>query len=238
VPSIGTSGAAPLQLAPKVRCSDLPHAEVCIQPGTYSLDPAVRGGLVDVPAGWWEWNPGAGSVGLLVERPDIVEGSGWGLTIIQVGDVARDPCDPSAGTYAPADVDTPSELAAVMAAWPDFQATDTEAITIDGVEGVRTRLTSTATCPATVLWETPAGVAIDGYPMTSGPATADRDAYPADFRIITRDGQLLVIRSMAGAATSPFERDQGIADDPTRHAADLVSQQAIIDSIRFEDPAP
>ena len=58
---------------------------------------------------------------------------------------------------------------------------------------------------------------------------------PADFRIIDLDGQLLAIRSMVSARTSPLERLQGIADDPTRHEADLVALQGIIDSIRFED---
>ena len=37
--------------------------------------------------------------------------------------------------------------------------------------------------------------------------------------------------------TSRFELGQGIAKDPTRHAADQVEMQAIVDSIQFGDPA-
>jgi hypothetical protein len=206
----------------------------CIVPGTYLLGSAVPGGTIDVPAGWWEWNPGVGSVGLLVEHADVPAGSGWGLTIMQVGDVRRDPCDRAAGTFAPADVDTPAELAAATATWPGFEATSPAPVQVGGIEGVQVRLTSTRSpvdCVGAVLWETPSGTPIEGYPMVN----ADVDGYPADFAIIDRNGQLLVVRAMAGAGTSPFEREQGIAVDPIRHEADLVAQQAIIDSIRFGD---
>ncbi len=211
----------------------------CIEPGTYLLGPAVPGGLIDVPAGWSEWNPGAGSVGLLVERDDVADGSGWGLTIMQVGKVRRDPCDRSAGTFGPADVDTPAEFAAVMATWPGFAATSPAPVEVGGIDGVQVRLTTTrdlADCAGAVLWETPVGIPIDAYPMLADGAGGV--VHPAEFRIIERDGQLLAIRTLPSARTSPYERTQGIPDDPTRYEADLVMQQAIVDSIRFDGITP
>jgi hypothetical protein len=226
--------------APYESCPVL-RSKTCIVPGTYRLGATVPTGLVDVPAGWWEWDPGPGSVGLLVEHPDAAGGSGWGLTVMQVGEVHRNPCDQAAGTFAPANVDTPAELAAVMATWPGFEATPPEPVDVGGIEGVQVELRSTkglADCPGAVLWETPVGTLIDGYPMVENGGGSAGTAHPAHFRIIDLDGQLVAIRTMPSALTSPHERKQGIPDDPTRHQADLVVQQAIIDSIRFEEPAP
>jgi hypothetical protein len=234
------SSLTTLHAAVSVPCSDLPTAELCIRPGTYALGEAVPGGSVEVPAGWWEWNPGIGSVGLLVEHPDVPGGSGWGVVLTQVGDVSRDPCDRSAGIHARDDVDTPAELAAVMASWPGFQATPAGPINFGDVQGVHTQLITSSTsplCTGPVLWTTPAGTPIDGYPMVAG-AGVSMDGYPGDFRIIDLDGQLIAIRAMGSAETSPYERQQSIEADPDRHALDLVTQQGIIDSIRFEEPAP
>ena len=215
------------------------RTETCIQPGTYALGEAVPGAPIDVPAGWWEWDPGSGSVGLLVEHPDAPGGSGWGLVFIQVGDVARDPCDASAGTYPAADVDTPTELATVMASWPGFQATAPETIALDGVEGVRTQLTSTRPAPA------PSALGDPGrHPdrrLPGGRRCRHRRRRPVSGRLLdprASTASWWPSGRWASAGTSPFEREQGIADDPTRHAADLVTQQAIIDSVRFEDSAP
>ena len=41
----------------------------------------------------------------------------------------------------------------------------------------------------------------------------------------------------SSAATSPYERDQGIEPDPTRHADDLVALEGILDSIRPAEDA-
>ena len=238
-PILETAGRRLLQMAPQVPCSDQPARETCIQPGTYALGEAVPGATIDVPAGWWEWDPGTGSVGLLVERPDVPGGSGWGLVFIQVGDVARDPCDASAGTHPAAEVDTPTELATVMAAWPGFEATSPETIALDGVEGVRTQLTSTATCSA------PSAL---GHPRRHPDRRLPGGRRCRHHRQRARYGRLLDRRRRRPAGGHPGDgaapgrhrsnAEQGIADDPTRHEADLVTQQAIIDSIRFADPAP
>jgi hypothetical protein len=241
VPSASAgSGLRTLQGAPYESCEVKP-AITCMVPGTYLLGMAAPGGTIDVPAGWWEWNPGAGSVGMLVEHPDAAGGSGWGLVLMQVGDVRRDPCDRTAGTFASEDVDTPAKLAAVMATWPGFESTSPQPIQVGGVEGVQVRLTTTldpADCMISMLWETPMNTAIDAYPMLSEAGIDPGAVHPADFRIIELDGQLVAIRTMPSARTSPHERSQGIADDPTRHAADVVAQEAMIDSIRFGVTAP
>ena len=53
------------------------------------------------------------------------------------------------------------------------------------------------------------------------------------FRIVDVNGTLLVIRTTDFPDTSPNELAQGIPDDPTRHAADQVAMQQILDSIRI-----
>jgi hypothetical protein len=208
----------------------------CLSPGTYELGSAVPGARVDVPGGWFEWDPGPGSVGLLVDRPDI-DGSGWGLIIAQVGDVVRDPCHVRAGIYPAGQLDTPEKFAAAIAAWPGFHATAPERITVGGIAGVRVRLTwpnDPSACSTPTFWRTPAGTPIDGYPVVDGGSTRQGDAYPADYSLINVDGHLLAVRTMASAATSPNERGQGIADDPTRHQRDVDALLAILDSIRFD----
>ncbi len=48
------------------------------------------------------------------------------------------------------------------------------------------------------------------------------------------NGTLLVIRTTDFPDTSPNELSNGIPDDPTRHAADQVAMQQIVDSIAIE----
>jgi hypothetical protein len=69
--------------------------------------------------------------------------------------------------------------------------------------------------------------------VDAGGSTDTSELQPADFRIIKLGDQLTVVRTMGSAMTSTFEIEQGIRRDPTRHRADLVTQQAIVDSIRF-----
>jgi len=231
----------PLALATTGRCGSASTSHVgCVPAGTYPLGPAVPGGRIDVPAGWFEWDPGQGSVGLLVDRADT-EASGWGVVFSEVGDVARDPCHEAAGTYPAAQMDTPEKFAAALAAWPGFHATAPEDITIGGIAGVRVRLTwpkDPSACAIPTFWQTPAGTPIDGYPVVNGGSTRQDSAYPADYSVIKVDGRLIAIRTMASARTSPNERGLGLVEDPTRHEADLVALQTMLDSIRFESPAP
>jgi len=229
-----------LGVVPQIPCdATQPSGSTCIPPGTYLVGPIVPGGLIDIPSGWFDWEPGAGSVALLVDRHDAVDGSGWGVMFMQVGAVQRDPCNQAAGTYPAAEVDTPQKLAAAMGGWPGFKGSAPESIVVGGNAGVRIRVTSTkdlSTCPTPTIWQTPAGLAIDGYPMVNGGATRLDSGYPADFSLIEIDGQVVAIRAMASAHTSPNELGQGIADDPKRHEADLVALQGIIQSLRFASP--
>ena len=151
--------------------------------------------------------------------------------------ISRDPCDRNAPMFAPDDVDTPEELAAAMATWPGFEATTPEPTSIDGVDGLLVELTSTRTFEQCVqnsyLWKTSSGEVVDTYPMVS----SDVLHRPGQFRIIEVDGQLLVVRTTDFPETSPHELSQGVASDSTRHAADQVQMQAIVDSIQLGDPS-
>ena len=210
----------------------------CLAPGRYAFGAGWPGEMsVAVPEGWFEYRPGGGSEGFLVDRSPAADGSGWGILMSKVGTVSRDPCDPEAGSYSAPLVDTPGQLAAAMADWPGFEVTSPEAITIAGRAGVRVEISTTlkfADCPASVLWITPNGTSMDAYPMIS-----DLDlegGYPAKYDIVDVDGTLIAIMTPTLTQTSPFEEQQGIARDPERHAADAVEMQAILDSIRMSSP--
>jgi hypothetical protein len=128
-----------------------------------------------------------------------------------------------------------------MRTWPGFVAGRPQAITIGGLPGVRIRLTwskDPTACATARVWSTSAGTTIDGYPMVDGGSTRGGDAYPADFSLIQIDGHIVAIRTMASAATSPYELSQGITADPKRHEADLVAIQGMLDSLRFDATAP
>jgi hypothetical protein len=74
-------------------------------------------------------------------------------------------------------------------------------------------------------------VGVDAYPMVSSEVLGR----PGQFRIIEVAGKLIVIRTTDFPENSPYELSQGIAADPTRHAADQVELHAILDSIRLGD---
>ena len=57
---------------------------------------------------------------------------------------------------------------------------------------------------------------------------------PAGSRIVDVGGELLVIRTTDFPGPSPLRARQGVAPDPTRHAADQVEMQAIVDSIQLD----
>jgi hypothetical protein len=219
-------------------------AVTCMAPGTYKLSSPTHWPTTisfDVPEGWWEWFPGndlQDYEGFFADSP-AEGGSGWGPMVMTVGEVSRDPCDPNAPMFKPADVDTPAELAAAMATWPGFEATTPEPISIDGVEGLMVELTSTKTfkqCPdgQAFIWKTEAGALVDTYPMVD----ADGLLRPAQFRIVDVDGHLIVVRTPDLPVPSPYEVSQGLDAETPIHAADLVEMQAILDSIRFGDPRP
>ena len=228
-----------LDNAPREACSDV--MPDCIEPGTYTLGSGWPSTIsFTVPAGWYSPDPAPGIESLLVDRsPDAPGSSGWGVWFFMVDTVSHDPCDPDAGLFPAADFETAEELAAAITSWPGFDVTPPEAITIDGLSGIRVRVTSTKgaeECPASVLWMTTNGAQktqVPAYPMINDAGVR----YPADFRIFEINGTFVAIRTMGLVQTSPFEESIGVARDPDRHADDQVELNAILDSIRIE-PAP
>ena len=243
-PTIG-SGEAPassasiraLGNAPLEQCPGKTGSLECIKPGTYLLGstavwPAVV--TVDVPAGWWLWEPGSGFYGLIVQDPDTPEDSGWGLNFSTVASVSVDPCSLDAGTY-PADTLTAAGMVATIAAWPGFEASTPEHITNGAYEGQRVTLMSTRTsedCGSHIMWTTK-----QSFPLTAYPLVNEQGApYKIDIRIFEIDSELLVVIAMDFPETTPFELANGIAPDPDRHAADQVELAAILDSIELKGP--
>ena len=229
--------------APSVPCPVRP-AVTCIKPGAYTLSSPTYWPTTisfDVPEGWWEWFPGnilEDFEGVFADSP-AEGGSGWGVMIMTVGEVSRDPCNPKAAMFKPADVDTPAKLAAAMAKWPGFKATTPMPTSIDGAEGLLVELTSTRTykqCPENeaFLWKTEAGTIIDTYPMVD----ANGLGRPGQFRILDVNGHLIVVRTTDFPGASPYEVFQGLDPVPPLHMADQVELQGILDSIRLGAPQP
>jgi hypothetical protein len=231
----GPAASAPptsLRVAPSAPCSPGRTGTVCIAPGRYVLDDGLSPGIVtiDVPAGWFEWDPGGGSEGLLVDRgSDAPNGSGWGLLFTPIGNVSRDPCDAKKGSL-PSNA-TAGDVVAVMARWPGFTATTTpRPVAIGGVAGEMIGLTYTndpLKCSVATIWTTPSGTPIDAYPMVADPSR------PAQFRILDVRGSLLAIRTTDYPELSPFEIEQGVRADPNRHVADELALRAMVNSIQF-----
>ena len=151
-----------------------------------------------------------------------------------VGAVAKDPCDPTKGTYDRAETGTVDGLVAAMSRWPGFEATAPVPTVVGGYSGQLIELTSTRTqtdCPnGGSVWTIPQGGSVNAYPMVG----ALGKARAGTFRIVDVNGTLLVIRTTDFPDTSPNELSSGIPDDPTRHAADQVAMQQILDSIAIE----
>jgi hypothetical protein len=212
----------------------------CLVAGTYRLDDDVTTATVtmEIPAGWAEWEPGRGSEGLLVDNgPDARDGSGWGLLFSAPSQFLVDPCKPNGAKVRSSQVGTLDQVAEVMASWPGFTASAPTRITVDGFDARLVELSSTrrtADCPATALWVTTSGSMVDAYPMVN--ATSTR---PTQYRIVNiGSGPFLIIRATDYAQTSPFEEDQGVKSDPTRHAGDQAGLRAILNSIRISSSAP
>jgi hypothetical protein len=235
-----STGPVPLVQAPTETGPGGPD----LVPGTYYLS-ASQGYptkiTFDVPAGWFNWDPDPDFNGILVDKADASQGSGWGLVITTVGLVSTDPCDPGKGPRAspPHVAGSVDSLVAVMARWPGFSVTTPQAIVIDGFRGALIEVSSTRSpgdCPSAVLWTTAGGHTVDGYPMVAS-------THPvAQFRILDIGGSLVVIRTTDFPETSPNELAGGLALDPRRHALDQAALRQIVASIRFEllqpTPAP
>jgi hypothetical protein len=240
VPSTGPAASPEVRMlenANMVSCPGITGAPLCIDPGTYQLgSTAVWPAIVtfDVPENWWYYVNAAGSAGVLVQTEDIVNGSGWGIIFNTVGSVSIDPCDRTAGTFAPEEVDTASELAASIAAWPGFEATEPAPISDLAYPGVAITLVSAPRqedCPASLLFTTAESGPIDGYPIVN----AQGRSHETEFRIFETEDGLLVVVAMNFPETSPFEEDNGIPFDPERHVEHQVEMDAILDSIELKD---
>jgi hypothetical protein len=220
-------------------CPGITNRPLCIEPGTYQLGPPEEWPITvtfDVPENWWYFDNAAGSDGLLVQTDDIVNGSGWGVTFNTVGSVSIDPCDTTAGTFAHEAVDTASELAAAMAAWPGFEATEPAPISGQASPGVTFTFASAPQhqdCPAGgQLFTTASSASVDAYPMVN---QRDR-SHAVEFRIYETEQGLLLVAAMNFPETSPWEEDNGVPYDPERHVDHQVEMDAILDSIRIEAP--
>lgn len=241
-PTASPAPAAMLKDAPHAACSPGGSAPDCLAPGTYRLTGNVWPGdiTMEVPAGWFEWQPYSweDAYDALLVYAGPGGASGWGVSFIGVAEVAKDPCDPAKGTYPRAETGTVDGLVAAMSRWPGFESTAPAPIVVGGYSGQLIELTSTRTgldCPDGTLWKIPQGMAVDAYPMVGARGPAAR---PGTFRIVDVNGTLLVIRTTDFPETSPNELSGGVPDAPTRHAADQVVMQQILDSIRITGAPP
>jgi len=220
-----------LRVAPSAPCQPGGTGDSCIAPGRYELDESLVPGTatIDVPTGWFEWEPGGGSEGLLADGgADAPSGSGWGLLIMGIGRVNLDPCDSTKGSLRGSP--TVDDVLHTMASWPGFKATAPTSVTVGGVPGELIQLTYTgnlSSCIAPTIWTTSSATPIDGYPMVATPSR------PAKFLIMNVKGTLLAIRMTDYLEPSPFEIEQGVAQNPTRHQADQPKLQAMLESIQF-----
>ena len=231
-PSTAAS-AALLRGAPGAACVEGGTETACIAPGTYALDASIAPVTItiDVPRGWFEWDPGGGTEGLLVDGGgDAPGGSGWGLLFSPLGKIFPDPCHQASGTAR--SVSTVDEVVASMTAWPGFTVGKPKAITLDGRPGKTVEVTSTlrpSACPLTAMWTTPSGTSVDAYPLVT-----DSGTRPTQYWVVDIDGKLLIIRVTDDGQPSPFEVSQGVKADPKRHADDQVALRAILQSIRVK----
>jgi hypothetical protein len=224
-----------LSHAPKGPCATDDTTDGCLVPGSYRIGSdvlSVETGQIDVPAGWFEWDMGLGTKGVLVYRPDAKDGSGWGVVFSSVGTISSDPCDATKGLVQSNPAVSVTKLITTMQAWPGFEVSTPQPITMGGVSGQEVAVTSTRTtveCPDAVLWRTPQDTPFDAYPMVSDAP----GEYTARFLLLDVAGTVLAIRTTDFPQTSPAELSQGVAPDPARHAADQQALHAILDSLRI-----
>ncbi len=125
--AVRIAGPAMLKDAPYVACSPGGGAPNCLRRG-----PTVSRGMCGRARSPWMCRP-AGSSGsptrgttpstaLLVDAGTVKAPAGASSSI-GVGAVAKDPCDPTKGTYDRAETGTVDGLVAAMSRWPGFEAT-------------------------------------------------------------------------------------------------------------------
>ena len=237
-PTASPSGSADAGLprlgsGPKASCGE-GMGTFCVPAGTYRLSNDVWPSTVvlDIPEGWFQYQAAPDFEGVLVERPDAINGSGWGVVLSLVDQVVKDPCDSTAGRFTAAETSTVDGVLAALRSWRGFQVSEATPIEVDGHPGQQVTVAATESFEdcgeAASSWMTPSGYLVDIYPM------GGTQRLPATFRLVQVDDDVVLIRASATADTSPFELSQGIAPDPQRHAADLPELQQIIDSIRFD----
>ena len=236
LPSGSPGAPAMLEFASQVPCGPTGGSATCLAPGTYRLSGNVWPGQITmrVPGGWFEWLPvnDLEAYDAVLVDGGTSGGSGWGVEFMVVDLVAKDPCDQTKGRYTRAEAGTVDGLVAAMSAWPGFTASAPVPTVVSGYSGQLVKLTSTRTtldCPNAVAFTDAQGGGVNAYPMVG----AQGKARAGTFRIVDVNGKLLVIRTTDFPDTSPNELTQGIPDDPTRHAADQVALQQIVDSIRI-----
>lgn len=234
-PSSTPPSVVQLRTAPGAACVEGGTGTDCVAPGTYALDASIAPVTItlDVPRGWFEWDPGGGTEGLLVSgAPDAPDGSGWGVIFSPLGTIFPDPCHQASGT--PRSAGTVDAVVAAMMTWPGFTVSQPKAVTLDGRPGKVVEVTATvrtATCPLAGLWTTPSGMPVDAYPLVTASGT-----HPTQYWIVDVDGTVLMIRATDFGQPSPFEESQGVKPDPKRHAQDQLALRAILQSIRFTAP--
>ena len=119
----------PLSAAPAAAC--VPGGPLdCTRAGTYRLSAPTWPALItlDVPAGWFLWQPAVDWEGMLVGGGrDAPSGSGWGLMFIANGAISKDPCHPAKGTFDRRQTATVDGVVTAMRSWPGFKATRADA---------------------------------------------------------------------------------------------------------------
>jgi hypothetical protein len=227
------SSPSRIQGAPRVSCGDDPGMD-CVAAGTYAVGSAAWPGtiMLDIPAGWFAWDPADDFQALLVDAgADVPDGSGWGVAFSVVDAVSKDPCDASAGTSAHDTTGSAAGFVDAMRAWPGFNVSAATQIKVDGNPGLLVEVTSSRTaadCEEQVAWTTPSGYAVDAYPMVGAPG----HPRAGTFRVVEVADAVIVIRTTEFGDASPHELTAGVTPDPLRHAADLAELRTILESIR------
>jgi hypothetical protein len=164
--------------------------------------------LISVPAGWERFD---GELPAITWQ-DAEPPSGAAISFWTVGNLVADPCHPEDGLLEPPVGRSAEDLADALTNVPGYQATQPEAVSLQGFDGLFLELrapTETTTCTDGVLklWET------DGRQLGQGPGEKSL------VWIINLDGVRLVIVASHHADTT----DETVAE-----------LHSIVDSVAFE----